>query len=423
MDNTIESNSSKLEMRSDFQVKIGKEEKLWNRNFSLLFQGQAVSILGDNVFDIALRFWILTKTGSVSLMGILLSISTIPKVFISPFAGTFIDRHDRRKVLITVDIISGMTIIIIGIAAITDVLQVWMIFISSIIVGVCGCFFNPTINSCIPDVVPSSKLLKANSVLSSINSANDMAGYAFGGFLVQSIGAPILFIFNGFSFLFSAGSTLFTKIPPIKVTLMKLNFMEDMKAGMSFVKNQKGLIYLFITISFLNFCASMSMTLTLPWFKMNEQLGIGFYGIAMSINTFGIFLGYTLLSLIEINKEKKFGAFIISGFVISITMIIYSMTLNIYIISIMFFIDGLSLAIMGSILQTTMQNCVPSNMRSKVFAFRNTLYSALMPIGMLLAGILGEKINMNIVFIDYVMFLMLFIYLSFLKSVKKIINI
>jgi MFS family permease len=283
---------------------------------------------------------------------------------------------------------------------------------------------NPTINSCIPDIVPSSKLLKANSVLSSISSANDVVGFALGGFLIQLVGAPVLFIFNGFSFLFSATSALFAKIPPVKATFVKLNFMEDMKAGMRFVKSQKGLTYLFITISFLNFFASMSMTLTLPWFKMNKQLGMGFYGISMAINTFGIFLGYALLSLIEIRKEKKFSVFIISGIVISITMIIYSMTLNFYIISIMFFIDGLSLAVIGSLLQTSMQNCVPSNMRSKVFAFRNTLSSALMPMGMMLAGILGERINMNIIiFADYVVFLMLFIYLSFLKSVKKIINI
>jgi MFS family permease len=138
MDNSLESKSTKLEVSSDFQAQGNSEEKLWNRNFSLLFQGQAVSILGDNVFDIALRFWILAK-GSVSLMGALLAVSTIPKVFISPFAGTFVDRHDRRKVLITADIISGITILIVGITAITDFLQVWMIFISSIIVGICGC--------------------------------------------------------------------------------------------------------------------------------------------------------------------------------------------------------------------------------------------------------------------------------------------
>jgi len=70
-----------------------------------------------------------------------------------------------------------------------------------------------------------------------------------------------------------------------------------------------------------------------------------------------------------------------------------------------------------------MQSCVPSNMRSKVFAFKNTLSSALMPLGMILAGILSEKISMNvIIFADYAVFLMLFICLSFSPSVKEIIN-
>ncbi|WML34377.1 MFS transporter [Clostridium sp. OS1-26] len=399
-------------------------DKLWNRNFTLLFQGQLVSILGNNVFNIALEFWVLTKTGSVSLMGILLAVITLPKVFISPLAGTFIDRHDRRKVLITTDIINGITILFIGITAILGLLQVWMVFLSGIITGVCSCFFNPAINSCVPDVVPKSKLLKANSILSSISSGNDMVGYAFGGFLVQTVGAPILFVFNGFSFLFSATSECFTKIPQIKSSQKNMNFIEDMKTGIQFISKLEGLKYLYITISFLNLFASMSMTLTLPWFKINNQLGVGLYGLAMAINTFGIFAGYTILSVFEIKKENKFYAFILSGIIISCTMIIYSMTLNFYFIAVLFFIDGLCLSVMGSLLQTSMQNCVPSDMRSKVFAFRNTLSSALMPIGMTLAGILGERIQMNkIIFVDYAMFFILFIYLSFLKSVKEIINI
>ncbi|WP_406541463.1 MFS transporter [Clostridium ljungdahlii] len=166
------------------------------------------------------------------------------------------------------------------------------------------------------------------------------------------------------------------------------------------------------------------MTLTLPWFKINNQLGVGLYGIAMAINTFGIFVGYTILSVFEMKKENKFYVFIISGIIISCTMIIYSMTLNFYFIAVMFFIDGLCLAVMGSLLQTSMQNFVPSDMRSKVFAFENALSSALMPIGMIFAGILGTRIQMNkIIFADYAIFLVLFIYLSFLRCVKETINI
>lgn len=398
-------------------------EKLWNRNFMLLLQGQVVSVFGDNIYDIALRFWILAETGSVALMGVLMAITIIPKILISPFAGTFIDRHDRRKILIVCDGISGVTILFIGIAAVMNFLQIWMILIAGIIVDVCRCFFYPTINSSIPDVVSNSKLIKANSMFELVSSINEMVGYALGGFLVNLIAVPLLFIFNGITFLLSGIAEYFTNIPKIQQVSQKLNFMEDMKEGIRYVNNLKGLKYLYITIAFFNFFASMSMTLTLPWFKANKELGIELYGVAMAINTLGMFIGFTILSLVEIKKEKRFFAFITSGIIVSITMILYSFTLNPYLIFILFFIDGFSLAIMGSLIQSTMQSCVSPNMRSKVFGFKNALASALMPLGMALAGVVGEIVNMNfIIFADYVLFLIFFIYLSFLSSVKDIIN-
>lgn len=398
-------------------------EKLWNRNFTLLLQGQVVSVFGDNIYDIALRFWILAETGSVALMGVLMAITIIPKILISPFAGTFIDRHDRRKILIVCDGISGVTILFIGVAAVMNFLQIWMILIAGIIVDMCRCFFNPTINSSIPDVVSNSKLIKANSMFELVSSVNEMVGYAFGGFLVNLIAVPLLFIFNGITFLLSGIAEYFTDIPKIQQVSQKLNFMEDMKEGIRYVNNLKGLKYLYITIAFLNFFASMSMTLTLPWFKANKELGIELYGVAMAINTLGMFGGFTMLSTVEIKKEKRFFAFITSGIIVSITMILYSLTLNPYLIFILFFIDGLSLAIMGSLIQSTMQSCVSANMRSKVFGFKNALSSALMPLGMALAGLLGEIVNMNLIILgDYVVFLILFIYLGFLSNVKEIIN-
>lgn len=424
MEKGIRSSSEELNPNINQGTEGELKEKLWNNNFILLLQGQVVSILGDKVYDIALPFWILAKTGSVALMSVVMAVAIFPKIFISPFAGTFIDRHDRKKILITADFISGITILLIGITAVMGVTQMWMVFAAGIIVGICSCFFNPTINSVIPDIVPKAKLLRANSMLSSINSVNDMVGYAFGGFLVQIMSAPVLFIFNGISFLFSAAAESFTNIPQIQSNSEKVNFMQDMKIGIRFVSNLKGLKYLYVTIAFLNFFASMSMTLTLPLFKMYKQLGVGAYGLAMAVNTFGTFVGFAALSVLEFKKENRFGAFILSGIILSITMILYASTLNFYFIIILFFLDGVCLAVMGSLLQSSMQDCVPSNMRSKVFAFRNTLSSALMPLGMIAAGILSQSIKINIIIIaDYAVFLILFIYLSLLTSVKEIINV
>ncbi|WP_084284804.1 MFS transporter [Clostridium lundense] len=256
------------------------------------------------------------------------------------------------------------------------------------------------------------------------NTVYDMAGYAVGSFLVQLLGAPIVFVFNGVSFLFSAFTEWFIKIPKVNIVSEKSSFWEDMKAGLVFVKNSKGLKYLYITISFLNFCAAMSITLTLPLFKMNNGLGIGAYGIAMAINTLGMFAGFTSLSIIELKREKKFYAFIGSGIITAGTMIIFAITSNFYLTIMLFFVNGIGIAVMNSLIQSSMQRSVPSNMRSKVFAFRRTLSSSLMPLGMVIAGILGEVISLNIIiFVDYAVYLVLFMYLLSLSSVKEIINI
>jgi DHA3 family macrolide efflux protein-like MFS transporter len=86
-----------------------KKEKLWTTSFLLLWQGQLVSILGDVVYAVALGFWILEATGSTALMGALLAVSTLPRIVVSPIAGVIVDRSDRRKLMIWMDVIRGIS--------------------------------------------------------------------------------------------------------------------------------------------------------------------------------------------------------------------------------------------------------------------------------------------------------------------------
>lgn len=400
-----------------------KKERLWTHNFSLLFQGQLVSVFGNIIYDTALKLWILTKTGSVSLMAVFTAITIIPEIIVSPFAGTFIDRYDKKIILIITDTISGIGIIFVGLASILGILKIWMVVLIGSIVGLCTCFFNPSIDSIIPELVPKSKLIKANSVFSSMSTANNMIGYAFGGFLIKLLGIPIVFLFNGISFLISAFSEYFIKIHKVEKHSEELTFLEDLRFGIRFIKNFKGLKYLYMVISFLNLCAVMSMTLTLPWFQLNKQLGIVAYGVAMGINTLGMFVGFSFLSVINIKSDKKFMMFILSGVLISSTMIVYSFTMNRIIIYSMFFINGISLAVINSLIQISLQNNVPSKIRGKIFAFKNTISSALMPVGMLIAALLAEKLRINfIVSGDYIVFLIFIIYVLFLPEVKEVIN-
>lgn len=159
--------------------------KLWNLNFLLLWQGQLVSLLGDNIYNIAIKFWILERTGSTGIMALISATANLPRIFVSPFAGTYVDRHNKKRIIVLSDIICGVFVTFVGIATIMGFVKVWMVVVTGIIIGTCNCFFNPAIDSTMPEIVPKDKLIRANSAFSSMNTATGIISNALGGFIFK----------------------------------------------------------------------------------------------------------------------------------------------------------------------------------------------------------------------------------------------
>src|SRR5215216_5511012 len=78
--------------------------RLWNRNFILLWAGQTISQLGNPAFNIGAMFWLMEKTGSASLMGLVMTAASVPAILLSPFGGTFADRHSRVRIMVWSDL-------------------------------------------------------------------------------------------------------------------------------------------------------------------------------------------------------------------------------------------------------------------------------------------------------------------------------
>ncbi len=138
----------------------GENTRLWNKNFFLLWQGQLVSMLGDILYMIALDFWILDMTGSTGLMGLLSALTMLPRIVLGPFAGVFVDKWNRRNIIVLTDFIRGIVVTFVGIAGIFGFIQVWMVFIVGIISGLCSAFFGPAVNSIKPELVHESKFVR-----------------------------------------------------------------------------------------------------------------------------------------------------------------------------------------------------------------------------------------------------------------------
>jgi len=398
-------------------------QKLWNFNFFLLWQGQLVSLIGDAVYAIALGFWVLQKTGSTAIMGTLMAASTLPRIIISPFAGVLVDRSDRKWLLVLMDAIRGIFIVLIAIAAFANFLEVWTVFVAGIIIGLGAAFFNPAVSSSIPDIVPIDKLIKANSVFAMINTGSGIIGNALGGFLFQLLAAPLMFLINGISYIFSAITEIFIKIPKVHHAIAEFHFFTDLKDWFKFVWLYRGIRNLMIIASALNFFAVMGIMLYLPLFQTTPNLGPSRYGVFIATFLGGMFLGYLLTSIFHFQYAQRFKVFLICGI---ISMAAACLTPVWLIFSLMVglgFVVGITNAVLNSFIGATLGVSVPQTMRGKVFSLLGTIAGGLMPISYALGGVLAEFIPIRII-VSSAFFITLLIHASMIFSapIKKLIN-
>lgn len=397
--------------------------KLWNRNFFLLWQGQLVSVFGDALYSMALGFWVLQETGSTTIMGSIMALVTIPRIILGPFAGVIVDRCDRKKLIILGDLIRGIGMLMIAILALNGSLKIWMVMLMGIVLGICSSFFNPSIQSVLPEIVPSDKLIKANSSYQMATTGADIVGQSIGGLLYTVIGAPLMFLINSISYLFSSFTEGFIKIPKIERKNVNITFREDFMEGIKFILRFKGLIRSLIMAFFVNFLFGMIRVLIIPWFVSDPSLGMTKYGVLNGFQSFGFLIGTLVLSFITIKSNQKYNVYIFS-IVTFVSLIGLGAFINNFVIIIICFTSAFGfMFVFNTVANSTIMELTPADKRGKVFATIGTLAMAISPIGNFVGGVLGEFMNPRAVIIgSAIVGLIIVCSIVVNPEVKKFIN-
>ena len=179
-------------------------EVLFNKNFFALWSGQIISEFGDRLNQMALIALVYSKSpGSVMAMANLLFFIVIPVFVIGPVAGAYVDRWDRKRVMIIADIIRGLLVLVIPVFVFLDMMVPVYILVFLIFSGTR--FFLPSKMALIPSIVSREKLLIANSLSNTTRMIAAMLGFAIAGFLVKWVGYTWGFYLDGISYFVSAG--------------------------------------------------------------------------------------------------------------------------------------------------------------------------------------------------------------------------
>lgn len=404
-------------------VGVDKKNKLWNKNFFLLWQGQLVSCLGDAFYSIALGFWVLDKTGSSTVMGILMAAVSIPRLVIGPFAGVIVDRFDRKKLILLGDFIRGIGMLFVGYAAFNNFLKVWMVIVVGIICGVCSAFFNPAMSSVIPDLVSSDNIVRANSAQQISTSTTSMIGTMGGGFIYSAIGAGAMFLFNGISYILSTISEVFIDVPKVERKNTEITLREDFKEGLKFTFRFRGLVILLGIALGLNFFFAIFSILMKPWFNMDPNLGVAKFGVITAFESVGIILASIILTNIKIKPENRAKTMLSALLLQSIFFFLGVVINRFYIMCICFFIACFFNTVSNTVSTSAIMLTVPQDMRGKVMSITMTCCMAIHPIGTLIGGVLGDVFYpRTVMIICFVICILGTIPIFFSSSTKKVLN-
>jgi MFS family permease len=213
-----------------------------NRNFRLLFIGQAISQLGDWFNSVAVFALLLDLTGSATAVAWMMIVQFLPIAIVGPLAGVVVDRVDRKRLMISADLFRG--VMILGLLLVRRREEVWIAYLVTAVCVSAQAFFEPARTATIPNVTSADELMPANALSSATWSAMLAAGASVGGLVTALSGRNVAFILNAASFFASAlfiSQTRFDSTPPKTkrpAGFAAMSGVPDLLDGLTYVRSK-----------------------------------------------------------------------------------------------------------------------------------------------------------------------------------------
>lgn len=262
------------------------KSKLFTRNFTFLILGQVSSLIGNFSLKFALSMYILEETGSASVFAGLLALAMLPTVLLSPFGGILADRANRRNIMVSLDLLSGLSVLIASFAIPSeyDIIAIGALLL---ILSVLGAFESPTVQACIPQMLSGDNIIKGNAIVSQIASIASLITPFSGSIFYTVLGIRPVFYAAVVCFLMTAFLECFIRLDYKKSrqkTGIARIIKEDFSVSIHFLRfQQPGILKLLLLAGSVSLFVSGIVVIGFPYL-VRTVLGLsaGHYGIAES---------------------------------------------------------------------------------------------------------------------------------------------
>ena len=364
---------------------------LAHRNFRLYFAGQAVSILGSWIQQVALSWLVYRLTGSAALLGITAFCGLIPQLVVGPLAGAWIDKQDKKKWLVIVQALMGLQAFVLAGLVWADWIGTPFIVLMALVLGTLSSFDSPLRQSLIGSFVGSrDDLPNALALNAMLFNVGRFIGPPIAGLLLGLTSEAFCFAINGFSFLALIAGVLFVRVaPPPRATG---SVGEVFKEGVRYAWQTWCVRTLILTLIALNLTASTYAVL-LPVFARDVFAGdAALLGWLWGAAGCGAFLSTVFLATRKTSQAVV--SAIVAGVLISaVSMLVFALTtwLPFALAGMIGLGFGISVCNVG--INMVLQSTAPEQLRGRIVSFFTSARFGFDALGGLLAGFVAAGLG------------------------------
>lgn len=366
---------------------------LEHRNYRLFFGGQGISLVGTWVTRVATSWLVYRLTGSAEMLGLVGFAGQIPTFLLAPFAGVWVDRLDRYRVLVVTQVFSMLQSFALAALALTGTIRIWHVLALGAVQGLINAFDTPGRQAFVVDMVEDRAVVpNAIALNSSMVNGARLVGPSIAGVLIAAVGEGWCFLLDGVSYVAVIGSLLAMRIAYRPRARVGTRVVHDLSEGVAYAFRFSPIRAALMLLALVSLMG-VPYTVLMP-IMASDVLGGGphTYGFLMGATGVGALGG--ALYLASRRSVVGLGRVIAAAAaVFGVGLIAFSFSRVLALSLALLLVVGAGFMVQMASTNTVLQTVVREDMRGRVMAFYTMAFMGTVPFGSLFAGWLASRIG------------------------------
>ncbi|MGO2893000.1 MAG: MFS transporter, partial [Enterococcus devriesei] len=379
------------------------EKQQWRKKYLTILSGQTVSLIGSSAVQFSLIWWLTNESKSAIMLSLAGLFAFLPQMFLGPFVGVWLDRLKRKYVVICADLFMGLVALVLSLWFLIGNPGFVVVIVALFLRSLANVFHTPSIQAIVPLLVPEEELVKANSWNQFLQSGAFMLGPVLGAAMFAVLPLWVILLTDLIGALAASFTLWIVDVPNIPRSEESMqHYFKELKDGFAVFKADPPLLVVML-FSFFIMAFYLPLGTLFPLMtNVHFELSAWFASVVEFSYAVGMMISAFLIGMKKTWREKLLAAQL-SVVGLGITFIgsgLAPATITGYWIFVFFCILMGAMGNLYNIPFTAyLQETIAPEKLGRVFSLFGSVMSAAMPVGLIIAGPMSEKLGIAMWFL------------------------